>query len=134
MIGFGDARQSRGLIAASEIPSALRSIGQNGAMGYADDHFEWVLGPSERFESEPVFHFAYAGQVEKTVSGVSTPLDRAVEGPFMRFLERVVGLRATTAEPPAPVWCSWANFKTAVNDANMREQADIAAEPASPPS
>ncbi|MBN1489996.1 MAG: hypothetical protein JXA69_08770 [Phycisphaerae bacterium] len=127
VVAFGNDEQSCGVIAASEVPSALRSIGPNGSMGYTDAIFEWVLGPSERFESEPVFQFAYTGEVEKTVSGVSTPLDRTVEGPYMRFLEDVVGMRATTENSPAPVWCSWANFKTRIDDANMREQAKIAA-------
>lgn len=127
VVAFGNALRSRGLIAASEISSALRSIADDGSMGYADDYLEWVLGPSERFESEPVFHFAYSGEIQKTASGVSTPLDRAVEGPYIQFLERVVGVRATKDDPPAPVWCSWANFKANVTDATMREQADIAA-------
>jgi len=127
IVAFGQADRSRGLIAASEIPSAPRRIAPTGAMGYADEHFEWVLGPSENFVSEPVFHFAYSGAVEQTLSGVSTPLDRAVERPFQRFLEQVVGLRGNAAAVPAPIWCSYTNFLTDINDRTMREQADIAA-------
>jgi len=127
IIAFGDNAHSRGVIAASEIPSAPRMIAKNGAMGYADENFEWVLGPSESFVSEPVFYFAYSGGVEKTISGVSTPLDRVVEGPFQRFLEKCVGLRGKSTAVPAPLWCSYSNFLTDINDATMREQADIAA-------
>ncbi len=128
IIAFGSADRSRGVIACSEIPSALRSIGARGAMGYADEHFEWVLGPSERFVSEPVFLYAYDGQVTKTISGVSTPLDRTVEREFKWFLERIIGIAADPSSIPAPLWCSWSNFGPLVNDGNMREQADIAAQ------
>lgn len=127
VLALGDEQHARGILAVSELPSAARVIEKSGAMGYADHVFEWVLGPSERFESEPVFHFAYSGKVEKTISGISTPLDRAVERPFKQFLERCVGMRAVPAELPVPVWCSWTSFLTNVNDALMREQADIAA-------
>lgn len=126
VIAFGTADRSHGVIAVSEIPSALRSISDTGAMGYSNEHFEWVLGPTESFISEPVFQYAYSGQVEKTLSGVSTPLDRAVEGPFQRFLEQHIGVAADTKNIPAPLWCSWSNFGSLVKDANMREQADLA--------
>jgi hypothetical protein len=126
IVAFGTQEKTAGLIAASEIPSGTRHIGENGAMGYADDYFEWVLGPSETFISEPVFYFAYAGDVVKTISGHSTPLDRATEGPFKYFLQNCVGLRGDPALLPAPIWCSYTNFLVTLTDENMRGQADIA--------
>ena len=74
-----------GVIVASEIPSALRTIAGTGALGYHPAMFEWVLGPGERFVSEPVFLYAFSGPVEQTISARSTPLDRTVEGPFQRL-------------------------------------------------
>ena len=126
VIAFGTPDRSRGVIAVSEVPSALRSISDTGAMGYSAENFEWVLGPSEGFTSEPVFQFAYGGKVEKTLSGISTPLDRAVEGSFQRFLEKHIGIAADTNGIPAPLWCSWSNFGPLVDDTNIREQADLA--------
>lgn len=128
VMAFGAPDRSNGILAVSEVPSAPRMIDKkSGAMGYADANFEWVLGPSETFTSEPVFHFAYSGKVEKTISGVSTPMDRAIEGPYQRFLKQHVGVRANSGNLHVPLWCSWSNFLADVNDANMREQADIAA-------
>lgn len=124
---FGNANHTKGVIAVSEIPSAMRMIGANGEMGYNNETFEWVLGPSENFISEPVFMFAYDGVVEQTISGKSTPLDRAVEGPFKSFLEKCIGIRAVPNSLAVPLWCSWTNFVGNVNNENMREQADIAA-------
>lgn len=127
IISFSNKEGTIGIIAASEIPSATRKIEKNGAMGYTDEFFEWVIGPSESFASEPVIHFAYAGNIVKTISGNSTPLDRATEGPFKKFLQNCVGLRGQSASLPAPIWCSYTNFLVTLTDANMREQADIAA-------
>ena len=127
VIAFGTPDGQHGVIAVSEIPSALRRTRDTGAMGYADEYFEWILGPQEKFASEPVFLFAYSGRVEKTVSGVSTPRDRAVEGLYLEFLKRHVGLAADKGPIDAPQWCSWSNFGWAINDATMREQAEIAA-------
>lgn len=127
IIAFGSDDLSHGVIAVSEIPSALRSISETGAMGYAEEHFEWVLGPSERFTSEPVFLYAYSGPVERTISGISTPLDRAVERPFQRFLKDRIGIAADPNKLPVPLWCSWSNFGSRVDDANMREMAELAA-------
>ena len=127
IISFSNSNRSTGIIAASEIPSALRHIAKDGAMGYANEYFEWVLGPSENFVSEQVFHFAFDGSNIKTISGTSSALDRAVEMPFKDFLRNCVGLRGPAASVPAPIWCSYTNFLVTLTDANMREQADIAA-------
>lgn len=126
ILAFSNDSRSAGLIAASEIPSALRKIHRGGAMGYADDLFEWVLGPSESFVSEPVFYFAFGGNSVITVSATSTSLDRAVETPFKDFLREAIGMRGQASSVPAPVWCSYSNFLTDLTDANMREQAGIA--------
>jgi hypothetical protein len=127
VIAFGTQDGQDGVIAVSEIPSALRHTQETGAMGYADEYFEWVLGPGEKFTSEPVFFLGYTGKVERTASGVSTSRDRAVEGPYLRFLQQHVGLAADKKPIEAPQWCSWSNFGWAINDVTMREQARIAA-------
>ena len=127
IVGFSNSKKTRGAVFASEVPSALRVIEDDGAMGYSEEYFEWVLGPSERFVSEPVFIYGYSGDAVETVSGVSLPLDRAVEGQFKEFVKEHVGLAATGVEMPAPVWCTWTNFAQRVNDEIIREQADIAA-------
>ena len=118
---------SCGLIVASEVPAALRSVREDGAMGYSDEYFEWVLGPKETFVSEPVFLYAYAGPVEQTLSARSTPFDRAIEGPYMRFLHEQVGIAADRALLYAPQWLTWAVFQFHIDDALMRTQADLAA-------
>lgn len=127
IIAFENSNSTSGIIAASEIPSATRRIGKNGAMGYAEEYFEWVLGPAESFTTEPVFYFAYRGDVIKTVSARSTPLDRCVEGPFKTFLQNCIGLPGKASSLPAPIWCSYSNFLVTLSDKDMREQADIAA-------
>jgi hypothetical protein len=127
VISLGTEDGARGLIAVSEIPSALRQTRETGAMGYSDELFEWVLGPGERFVSEPVFLFGYSGEVRKTVSAVSTPLDRTLESVYLRFLRKHVGVAADSGPIEAPQWCSWSNFGTDINDANIRQQAAIAA-------
>jgi hypothetical protein len=126
IISFSNLEYSCGIITASEIPSAPRKISKNGAMGYNDEYFEWVLGPSENFISEPVIHFAFNGSIIKSISGISTPLDRTIEGPFKKFLGNCIGLRGLPASIPAPLWCSYTNFLTDLTDTNMRDQADIA--------
>lgn len=127
IIGFNNSSQTRGVILASEIPSALRSINDNGAMGYSEEHFEWILGPAESFTSEPVFMYAFSGDVTQTISGTSNPLDRAVERPFKTFLKEHVGVAANAIELPGPIWCTWSNFAENIDDAIIREQAEIAA-------
>ena len=127
VVGFGNAAQTCGVIAASEVPSALRSLRDDGAMGYSEEWFEWVLGPRETFVSEPVFLYAYAGPVEQTPSAPSTPLDRTIEGPYLQFVHQHVGIAADHAPLYAPQWLTWATFKFNINDALMRTQADLAA-------
>jgi len=127
VVAFSNDTRSRGVIAASEVPSALRDISQDGVMGYNNDLFEWVLGPSEQFTSEPVFHFAFDGETYKTISAVSTSLDRVVEGPFITYLENVIGVSARPEDAPVPLWCTWSNFGPKVDDAIIREMADAAA-------
>jgi hypothetical protein len=117
-----------GVIAASEVPSALRHIAESGAMGYTGALFEWVLGPGESFTSEPVFFFGFSGKTQQLPSGVSTPLDRAVEDPLQRFLRDRLGIAAHAANLPAPTWVTWSNFVENINDAIIRRQADLAAQ------
>ena len=127
IVGFSNSKQTTGALLASEVPSALRIIKDNGEMGYNKEYFEWVLGPSESFVSEPVFMYGYSGDLVKTISAESNPLDRAVEGPFKRFLKAHVGVAATDVEIPAPQWASWSNFGPNIDDAMVRQQAEIAA-------
>lgn len=127
LVAMGHQDASRGVILGSEIPSALRNIDNSGAMGYANPYFEWILGPGESFESEPVFEYAYDGQTIKTISGVSTALDRTVEGPFQSFLRKRIGLLADAANLPAPSYNTWSNFGPKVNSAEVEEMAPLAA-------
>ena len=127
VVAFASQNQTRGLIVANEIPSGLRALADNGAMGYATDWFEYVLGPGETFTSEPVFLYAFSGPVKKTISAISRPLDRAVEGPYMNFLRQRIGITADSAPLEFPVWISWAQFGPNVYDQLIRQQADLAA-------
>lgn len=127
LIGFSSPAGTFGVIAASEVPSALRSMGEDGSMGYHSTMFEWVLAPSEKFVSEPVFHYAFSGPVEETVSARSTPLDRAVEGPFQHFVSRRLGIVGERLPCDAPQWLTWASFGPNLDDAMIRQQADLAA-------
>jgi hypothetical protein len=125
VVAFEAQGAGAGLIAASEVPSALRAISDQGAMGYTAGLFEWVLGPGEEFTSEPVFYFGYSGQVKATISGASTPLDRAVEGPYMEFVQRVIGVAADRAPMHGPQWLTWAYFYDKIDDPLIRRLADI---------
>jgi len=127
MIGFSSSDGTLGVIAANEIPSGLRIIADYGALGYHPARFEWVLAPDEQFVSEPVFLYAFSGPVEQTISARSTPLDRAVEGPFQRFLSQHLGIVGEGLPCDAPQWLTWANFGPNLNDAMIRQQADLAA-------
>jgi len=126
VVAFDGPGGRYGLIAASEIPSALRTISDQGAMGYTQGLFEWVLAPGEEFTSEPVFYYAYSGAAIQTVSSVSTPLDRAVEGPYMEFVHRHVGVAAASAPIHGPQWMTWAYFYSNIDDKLVRQLADIA--------
>ncbi len=127
MIGFSSSDGTLGVIAANEIPSGLRNIADCGALGYHPARFEWVLAPGEQFVSEPVFLYAFSGPVEQTISARSTPLDRAVEGPFQRFLSQHLGIVGEGLPCDAPQWLTWANFGPNLDDALIRQQADLAA-------
>lgn len=125
VVAFESQGGTAGVIAASEVPSALRTISDQGAMGYSAGLFEWVLGPGEEFTSEPVFYFGYSGVVKETISGASTPLDRAVEGPYMDFVRRVIGVAADKAPMHGPQWLTWAYFYDKIDDPLVRRLADI---------
>jgi hypothetical protein len=124
---FSNEDYSEGVILASEVPSALRTIGPDGTMGYHPDFFEWILGPAETFTSEPVFMYGFSGEVIETPSGISTPLDRTIERRFKKFLLDVIGLKSPDTEHFLPLWCTWTNFGPSINDENMREMAGLAA-------
>ncbi len=127
MIGFASSDGTFGVIAANEVPSGLRTIADTGALGYHPARFEWVLGPGEKFVSEPVFLYAFSGPVQQTISARSTPLDRTVEDPFQRFLSLHVGIVGARMRCAAPQWLTWANFGPNLDDAIIRQQADLAA-------
>ncbi len=127
MVAFMSADKTRGVIVASEVPSALRSLSGNGASGYNPEHFEWILGPAESFVSEPTFLYGFSGEVVKTPSSESLPLDRAVEGPFKAFLREHLGIAPSEMPIAAPLWCTWTNFGHVIDDGIVREQAEIAA-------
>ncbi len=128
VVSFSNKDVSNGVIAVSEAPSGTKDITARGGMGYASEHFEWVVGPTEKFVSEPVFYYGFGGDVYKTSSAVSTPLDRALERDYIRFLEDHIGIRANPKDLMSPSWCSWNNFGADINDAVIREMADIAAQ------
>ena len=127
VVAFSHTDKTRGVILASEIPSALRTIHDTGSSGYNAEHFEWVLGPAENFISEPVFMYAFSGEVIRTPSAQSLPMDRAVETGFQRFLKEHLGISLAHIEVPAPAWVTWTNFGAEITDAILREQAAIAA-------
>ena len=124
---FSNKDKSTGIIAASEVPSGLRILGNDGIMGYSG-YFEWVLGPAEKFVSESVYIYAFDGESFPTVSAISTELDRTVENAFKKYLYQVVGLLPFEANRVSPIWCTWSNFAELINNKNIREMADIASE------
>lgn len=126
IIAFEDATRQEGIMLCSEVPSALRSMASTGSMGYNEAFFEWVLGPGESFETDPVFIYGYRGTVTRTCSSTSVPLDRVVEGPFKTFMEEIIGIRCVPDRMPVPLWCTWSNFQAAIDDAIIRDQACIA--------
>jgi len=125
--GFSNKDKSTGIIAVSEVPSALRTLESKGRMGYSG-YFEWVLGPAERFVSEPVYIYAFDGASVPTASAISTELDRTIENSFKKYLYQVVEILPFEANRTSPVWCTWSNFAALINDKNIREMADIASE------
>jgi len=127
IMAFSDSIASAGIISVSEIPSKLRRLSVDGTIGYNSDLFEWVLGPGESFESEPIFIYAFSGETYPTVSAVSTALDRCVENEFHSFLNERILRPVGKNKNIAPVFCSWTNYSSAINDSNMRAAADVAA-------
>ncbi len=127
LIAFSHKDRRGGIIVASEVPSALRSINAQGASGYSNEHFEWVLGPAESFTSEPVFVYGYSGDILTTPSSESLPLDRAVETNFRKFLKERLNLSPDGVEIAAPLWATWTNFGPLITDSIIREQAEIVA-------
>lgn len=123
---YSNADFSSGVIVASEIPSGLRMIYPDGTMGYANQYFEWVLGPTETFVSEPVFHYAFDGKTYQTISASSTELDRQIESPYKNFLYEHVGVKRVNPSRFVPLWCSWTNFRMNVTHENMVEMAELA--------
>lgn len=126
IVAFEHPDGDYGVILGNEVPSALRFMGARGEMGYANGFFEWVLGPNERFASEPVFQYAYLGDVERTISAFSFPLDRTVEMDFQRFLTTHLGVADRFKPKQGPVWCTWSNFGPHIHDNMLREQALLA--------
>ena len=101
--GFSNKDKNTGIIAVSEVPSALRTLENKGRMGYSG-YFELVLGPAENFVSEPVYIYAFDGASVPTVSAISTELDRTIEKPFKKYLYQVVGLLPFEANRISPIW------------------------------
>lgn len=126
IIGISNKSKSQGMILLSEVPSALRMMRPIGTMGYVDKNFEWIMGPNENFVSEKTWMFAFSGENCKTPTGISTVLDRTVEGPFQEFTVNYLNIAAKNTPLPGPVWCTWSNLAATINDTNIREQADIA--------
>ncbi len=126
IVAFSDSSASKGIISASEIPSKLRHLSLDGTSGYNPDYFEWVIGPGESFESEPVFLYAFSGESFPTVSAVSTALDRCVETTFNTFLKEKILRTVARSKSIAPVFCSWTNYSANINDDNMHTATDIA--------
>lgn len=126
IIAFSNADKSTGVISSSEIPSALRAISNSGQSGYDKEHFEWVIGPSENFISEPVFLYAWQGETYKTVSAVSSPLDRTIEGPFKAFLLKHLKIGNFSSAASTPLWATWSNFVANIDHSSICAMADIA--------
>jgi hypothetical protein len=128
MVAYRNEAATTGVISVSEIPSKTRHLSVDGSSGYNPGYFEWVLGPGETFESEPVFDYAFFGENYKTVSAASTALDRCVENGFASFMEKHIVMPVAENKSVAPVFCTWTNYNSNINDKNMREAADIASE------
>ncbi|MCY1719657.1 alpha-galactosidase [Prolixibacteraceae bacterium Z1-6] len=126
IIAWSNPSASTGFIAASEVPSKLRSVSEKGALGYNPDFFEWVLGPSESFKSEAAFTYAFSDESYATISSAYTTLDRCVESDFKSFLKEKIFYNVEEKQNVAPVFCSWTNYNANINANNMRTAADIA--------
>lgn len=126
---FTSSDQTFGLIAGSEIPSAVRDMDiKTGIMSYSENWFEWVLAPAETFGSEAVSYYAFQGAMVKTVSTVSTPLDRCVEGPYQHFLDKYIGVMANRVNLRAPRYCTWSNYAQHITGDITRKIIPLAAQ------
>jgi hypothetical protein len=128
IIAFSDDSGSRGVIIASEVPSMVRVFSDDGTTGYRPDFWEWVLGPGESFDAEPVLLYAFSGESLPTSSAVSTALYRCVEQEFKSFLQQYILKPFDISKTVAPLFCTWTNYSADINDRNMRQAADIASE------
>ncbi len=126
VLAFSDSAASTGVISVSEIPAKLRRLSVDGVIGYNPELFEWVLGPGESFQSEPVFFQSFSGESYPTISAVSTALDRCVENGLHKFLVENILLKEKDSRSIAPLFCSWTNYNSAINDSNMRAAAEVA--------
>ena len=127
IVAFANTDASRGLIVASEIPSMPRKLTDDGQVGYQPDYFEWILGPGESFESEPMIVYAFDGETYATASALSTARDRCVEDGFRRYLKQHILMPVDTTKAVAPLFCTWTNYAASIDENNMRVAADIAA-------
>ena len=118
IIAFGNEDASRGVILASEVPSKLRVLTDHGVAAYHPGYFEWVIGPEESFDSESGFIYAFDGS--------NSIMDRCVETDFRDFLKEHILLPVDSEKMVAPLYCTWTNYAAGINDANMRQAADIA--------
>lgn len=126
IIALGNGNNARGIIIGSEMPSRLRLLNDRGIAGYHPDYFEWIVGPNETFESEPVFLYAFSGNNFNKNGMSSTALDRCVEKDFRNFLKEKVLLQTNLKKMVAPLFCTWTNYGANINDSSMRQAADIA--------
>lgn len=126
IVAFSNVTAASGVIAVSEIPSKTRHLSVDGGSGYNPDFFEWILGPNETFESEPVFDYAFFGESYKTVSDTSTALDRCVEQSFAAFMNKHIISPVSEDKIVAPVFCTWTNYNSSINQENMMVATDIA--------
>ncbi len=126
---FANRDETYGLILGSEVPSATRRLDVNtGMMGYADAYFEWILQPGGRFVSEAVSYYAFNGEIKKTTSAISTPLDRCVENQYKTFLDKCLGVVANHSDLHAPRYCTWSNYAQFINETIARQIIPIAAQ------
>ncbi|MBL4879822.1 MAG: alpha-galactosidase [Oleispira sp.] len=128
IVAFSNSTASSGLISVSEIPSKTRHMSVDGSSGYNPDFFEWVLGPNETFESEPVFDYAFSGNSYETVSDTSSARDRCVESGFAAFMNTYIIRPVSENKSVAPVFCTWTNYNSFINQDNMMVAADIASQ------
>lgn len=125
IVSFSNADASQGFIQLSEVPSQIRILTDDGNVGYHPSFFEWVLGPRESFQSDPVSIYAFNDESYETISALSTARDRCVEGEFRNFLKHHILMQPN--DPIAPLFCTWTNYGSSICDKNMFQAVDIAA-------